>query len=81
MRGIWRKWKTKRLKLSYGAGAPVIEFTYDDEGDWPVESDGDGYSLVRRDLDANADLSAGWELGGRVVSKGTLEVWRLVILG
>ena len=29
-----------------GDGAPIISFTYDDDAPWPVEADGDGYSLV-----------------------------------
>ena len=55
----------ERLKLSFGAGTPVIDFTYDDGGDWPSESDGDGRSLVRRSHAAEADLSAAasWAAG------------------
>ena len=35
------------FKLSFGAGTDVIEFSYDDEDGWPIESDRDGFSLVR----------------------------------
>lgn len=34
------------LKLSFGAGEPVREFTYDDASPWPTGPDGLGYSLT-----------------------------------
>ena len=34
------------LKLSFGGGTPIHEFYYDDSGDWAVEADGSGASLV-----------------------------------
>ncbi|MEM7384912.1 MAG: lamin tail domain-containing protein [Verrucomicrobiota bacterium] len=36
----------ERLKLSFGAGAGLIDFEYNDESPWPVSPDGEGYSLV-----------------------------------
>jgi hypothetical protein len=36
----------ERLKLSLGGGAPVIDFTYLDEGPWPEAADGEGHALV-----------------------------------
>ncbi|HEX2749462.1 MAG TPA: hypothetical protein VHM91_15750, partial [Verrucomicrobiales bacterium] len=36
----------EQIKLSFGAGTTVRDFTYDDEAPWPVEADGAGYSLV-----------------------------------
>ncbi len=56
----------ERLKLSFGAGISLIEFVYDDEDDWPVESDGDGQSMVRLDLaadDPDLSLPVHWVAG------------------
>lgn len=36
----------ERVKLSFGAGVPIIDFDYDDEDGWPGEADGEGRSLV-----------------------------------
>jgi len=36
----------EQIKLSFGAGVVVRDFTYDDAVPWPVEADGGGYSLV-----------------------------------
>ena len=60
----------ERLKLSFGAGTPLIEFTYDDGDGWPRESDGGGRSLVRVDSETDSDLSVAgsWTVG---VDKGT----------
>ena len=35
----------ENLKLSYGAGISIIEFTYDDADPWPEGPDGNGFSL------------------------------------
>ncbi len=35
----------EEIKLSYGAGYPVFQFTYSDSEPWPEEADGEGYSL------------------------------------
>ena len=35
----------ERVKLSFGAGDPIIDFSYDDSAPWPVEADGGGVSL------------------------------------
>ena len=35
----------ERLRLLSGVGVPVIDFTYDDGGDWPGRADGDASSL------------------------------------
>ncbi|MEJ6579629.1 MAG: lamin tail domain-containing protein [Akkermansiaceae bacterium] len=34
------------IALNSGDGVPILSFTYDDDAPWPVEADGDGYSLV-----------------------------------
>jgi hypothetical protein len=39
----------EELKLSYGAGAAIIEFIYDDSTPWPSTPDGDGPTLVLRE--------------------------------
>ncbi|HEX2748362.1 MAG TPA: lamin tail domain-containing protein, partial [Verrucomicrobiales bacterium] len=36
----------EEVKLSYGAGAAIIDFTYDDAAPWPVSPDGAGPTLV-----------------------------------
>ena len=36
----------EQLKLSFGAGAGIRDFIYDDKGQWPDGADGTGYSLV-----------------------------------
>ncbi|MGC6425772.1 MAG: lamin tail domain-containing protein [Akkermansiaceae bacterium] len=36
----------EQLKLSFGAGEPVIDFIYDDLDSWPTAADGFGSSLV-----------------------------------
>ncbi len=38
--------KGERVKLSFGGGTPILEFTYDDEEPWPAAPDGEGPSLV-----------------------------------
>ena len=54
----------EQLKLSFGAGTIVRDFTYDDAAPWPVEADGDGYSLV---------LAAPWTIPDHALP----ESWRL----
>jgi hypothetical protein len=56
----------ERLKLAFGAGAPVIEFSYDDEAGWPEASDGEGASLQLGDLtlsEGDLSLPALWVAG------------------
>ncbi|MES2709820.1 MAG: lamin tail domain-containing protein [Verrucomicrobiota bacterium] len=36
----------EQLKLSYGAGTPIFDFTYGTDAPWPVSPDGDGSTLV-----------------------------------
>ncbi|MGC6457590.1 MAG: lamin tail domain-containing protein [Akkermansiaceae bacterium] len=38
----------ERLKLSFGAGETILDFSYDDAGLWPEQPDGNGSSLVLR---------------------------------
>ncbi|MGJ8698149.1 MAG: lamin tail domain-containing protein [Verrucomicrobiaceae bacterium] len=37
---------SERIKLSYGSGEPVIDFTYFDSGPWPAAADGSGSSMT-----------------------------------
>ena len=52
----------ERLKLSFGAGDSIRDFTYDDTAPWPISADGGGASLVLSNPDAVADhtLAANW---------------------
>ncbi|MFP6873920.1 MAG: lamin tail domain-containing protein [Verrucomicrobiales bacterium] len=43
----------ENLRLSFGAGIPIIEFTYGDKLPWPEGTDGEGFSLT---LNAPATL-------------------------
>ena len=48
--GVWEQGDRlsnsgETLKLSYGAGIPIIEFEYQTEEPWPGTPDGEGYSL------------------------------------
>ena len=54
----------EQLKLSFGAGVTVRDFTYDDDVPWPAEADGAGYSLV---------LIAPWTIPNHALP----ESWRL----
>ncbi|MBP7949866.1 MAG: lamin tail domain-containing protein [Verrucomicrobiales bacterium] len=36
----------EELKLSFGAGTPIIQFNYEDAAPWPSSPDGDGPTLV-----------------------------------
>jgi hypothetical protein len=46
----------EQLKLSYGAGNPIHDITYDDAVPWPVEADNDGVSMVYAGPNAVAGL-------------------------
>ena len=39
----------ENIKLSFGAGTPIIEVTYDDKEPWPISADGDGFTLNLND--------------------------------
>lgn len=43
------------LKLSTPANDTIISFRYNDAGDWPLEADGEGYSLVPEQLNPMGD--------------------------
>ena len=52
----------EQLKLSFGAGSAIHDFTYDDTFPWPIAPDGLGYSLKLIDPKSAPDhsLSASW---------------------
>ncbi len=53
----------EEIKLSYGIGTAIRDFTYGDTAPWPTSPDGDGYSLVRRfpeNLTLDDNLASSW---------------------
>ena len=52
----------ERLKLSFGAGEAVRDFTYDDVLPWPVAPDGSGFSLTLRSPESLPDhaIAGNW---------------------
>jgi hypothetical protein len=50
----------ERISISDPSGRTVISVTYDDEGGWPVEADGDGYSLEIIDANGDPNDPANW---------------------
>jgi hypothetical protein len=64
----------ERVKLSFGAGTPIAEFSYDDSDGWPTEADGDGRSLRLRDVIGHGDLSMAdaWLVGEVEGSPGSV---------
>jgi Chitobiase/beta-hexosaminidase C-terminal domain/CotH kinase protein/Lamin Tail Domain/Bacterial TSP3 repeat len=45
----------ERLTLVHPLGAKILSVSYHDGGRWPITPDGQGYSLVPRDPNANSD--------------------------
>jgi hypothetical protein len=68
----------EQIKLSYGAGAAIHDFTYDDNAPWPAQADAGGYSLVLRSPQNHPDhaVAANWRassvLGGTPGVAGTI---------
>jgi hypothetical protein len=60
----------EQLKLSYGAGIPIIDFLYSDSAPWPTSPDGSGPSLVlirpetRPDHNLGTNWRASYDAGG-----------------
>ena len=50
------------IRLDDATGSTIVEFTYDDRGDWPTRADGPGSSLVVRDA-ALTDPETDWNAG------------------
>ena len=60
----------ENLKLSFGAGAGIIEFAYDDEDGWP-DADGNGSTLEF--TGGNPALPTSWIASAQNGSPGTVE--------
>ena len=52
----------EQLKLSYGAGLGIRDFTYDDAAPWPTAADGGGHAMILIDPASAPDhaLAASW---------------------
>ena len=52
----------EQVKVSYGAGVAIQDFTYSNNAPWPVQADAGGYSLVLRapETHPNHALAASW---------------------
>lgn len=77
----------ERLKLSLGGGAPVIDFEYRDDGNWPELADGAGRSLefsgagevgLPANWTASADGGSPGRAGDSPVLSGSELRWRQV---
>jgi hypothetical protein len=55
----------ERIKLSFGAGDAIRDFTYDDESPWPITPDGSGVSLLLAHPSSVPDhaLVESWQAG------------------
>ena len=79
----------EQVKLSFGAGDAIRDFTYDDLAPWPTSPDGNGPSLTLRNPDAVPDhaLAASWVPSssngtpGRDDSGTSYATWRDAIFG
>ncbi len=58
----------EEVKLSYGAGAEIHDFTYDDQAPWPVGADAGGFSLVLINPATRPDhsLPSSWRASSRL---------------
>jgi hypothetical protein len=52
----------ERLLLVDRGGLPIVDFSYDDEDEWPLEADGGGYSLtlIRPESRPDPDAFGSW---------------------
>lgn len=70
--------KGERLVLADAYGAPVLDVTYADSGDWPKAADGSGYSLVPVSASGDPNSGATWRqstaLGGSPGADDSLPV-------
>ncbi len=61
----------EEVKLSYGAGAAIQDFTYDNKSPWPVQADAGGYSLVLRAPETRPDHTKPFNWRASYVAGGT----------
>jgi hypothetical protein len=45
----------EHVLLTDGNGEEILSFTYDDKNPWPVSADGEGYSLISKELNPTGD--------------------------
>jgi len=75
----------EQIKLSFGAGIAVRDFTYLDEEPWPAEADGDGYAVVLvapwtipdHALPENWRLSTGMDGGAGEPDSPRFAAWKI----
>ena len=68
----------EELVIVDATDAVIASCTYDDEGDWPTEADGDGYTLERISLD-DGDDPDNWSIGDEGGSPGTVPNWDTLV--
>ncbi|MEM7393886.1 MAG: lamin tail domain-containing protein, partial [Verrucomicrobiota bacterium] len=61
----------ERIKLSFGAGNAIREFTYDDRSPWPGEADGGGYSITLIAPGTLPDHTTPFNWRGSVMTNGS----------
>ena len=61
----------ERIKLSFGAGEPIIDFNYDDEGNWPTEPDQNQGSLTLRNSSTVPDHASAFNWRPSIGMNGT----------
>jgi len=79
----------ERVKLSFGAGDPIRDFTYDDVAPWPTTPDGQGPSLTLQAPETVPDhtLATSWTAGSSNGTPGmdeaafTYQIWTEAIFG
>ncbi|MFO7446497.1 MAG: lamin tail domain-containing protein [Ignavibacteriaceae bacterium] len=56
------------IVLVNAAGDTIFSFSYDDSSPWPEEADGEGYSIVSKDINGNGDpnLAEYWIRSGAI---------------
>lgn len=77
------------VTLSFGAGAPILNFAYGDSAPWPTDADGRGRTLTLRDPQSRPDptLPGSWKASAVVggtpgADEGlTFEAWRAAYPG
>jgi len=64
----------EQLTIVDAASAATVDCWYDDEGQWPTEADGSGYTLERIVL-GDASDAASWSIGDSGGSPGAVPNW------
>ncbi|MDQ8204227.1 lamin tail domain-containing protein [Pelagicoccus sp. SDUM812003] len=61
----------ERIRLEDTSGNAIFDFSYHDDSPWPESADGDGFSLVRTNPYAQADLDEEWAWRASPSSNGS----------